>query len=605
METRGIEAGVDQTPPREQYQGRLESSQARAKDLARWDDLAGNARLIVFLGVALLGYLAWQGTLGWAWCLAALVAFVVIVVAHGRVLRSRKRAEGVSSYHERGLARLDGRWAGTGVTGTRFFDEAHPYASDLDIFGEGSLFERLCTARTASGEAALAAWLLAPAPIDEIRRRHEAVTELRPRLDLREDLALLGDDVRSGVAPEALAAWGDQPHRSVSVGLRIVVGLIAIATTAILMARLLEAVPTWPLIVLLVIEVVIAYSYGRRTGSALADVENRSGELETLAGLLARVESESFESPRLKELRATLGSEKTPASVRIARLARLVGWLEARHNVYFALFGSVLLWKTQFGLAIEAWRAKEGKSIGRWLAVVGQVEAYVSLANYAFENPADPFPDFTDDGPRFEGEGLGHPLLSAEDCIRNNIPLGGDLKVLAVSGSNMSGKSTWLRTLGVNAVLAQAGAPVRAFRLSMSPLAIGGTLRVQDSLQAGRSRFQAEILRVKQLVDLSRRSPPLLFLIDEIFSGTNSADRLIAGQRIIRDLIDHGAIGLFTTHDLTLAEVADELAPRARNVHFADHLDNEGKLTFDYTMRDGVVRQSNALALMRAVGLDV
>ena len=169
----------------------------------------------------------------------------------------------------------------------------------------------------------------------------------------------------------------------------------------------------------------------------------------------------------------------------------------------------------------------------------------------------------------------------------------------------MSGKSTWLRTVGVNAVLAQAGAPVRARRLRLSPLAIGGTLRVHDSLQAGRSRFYAEILRLKQLVELAGESPPLLFLVDEILHGTNSLDRLQGAEAVVRGLIDRGAIGLFTTHDLALAEVAGRLAPRAANVHFADHLDDAGRLAFDYRMRPGVVRQSNALALMRAVGLEV
>ncbi len=169
----------------------------------------------------------------------------------------------------------------------------------------------------------------------------------------------------------------------------------------------------------------------------------------------------------------------------------------------------------------------------------------------------------------------------------------------------MSGKSTWLRTVGVNAVLAQAGATVRADRLKLSPLAIGGTLRVHDSLQAGRSRFYAEILRLKQLVEMAKQTPPLLFLIDEILHGTNSHDRLQGAEAVVRGLIDRGAIGLFTTHDLALAEVAGRLAPRAENVHFADHLDDAGRLAFDYQMRPGVVRQSNALALMRAVGLDV
>ncbi len=591
--------------PRGEYTRRLDASRSLAARLGRRSDALGNARMGVFGLGAVFGWLAWRGAIGPPWPIAAVVGFAGLVVWSGRVLAALRRSEGAVAFHERGLARLDGRWAGSGVPGDRFGDEEHPYAADLDLFGVGSLFERLCTARTASGEATLASWLLRPADPAEIAARHEAVAELRPRLDLRIDLALLGDDVGTGVAPEALAAWGATPHRGAPRWARALVFLVAAATVGALVGWLTETIGSGPFALLLVVEVAIAYGLGRKTGRALAGVEDRSADLATLAGLLARIEGERFESPRLREIRSTLEGGRSPASARIARLSTLVEWLEARHNVYFALVGSLLLWKTQLALAIEAWRAETGSAVGRWIEVVGQVEAYEALAGYSYENPDDPFPEVVADGPVFEGEGLGHPLLPAEGCVRNDLTLGGDLRVLVVSGSNMSGKSTWLRTVGINAVLAQAGATVRARRLRLSPLAIGGTLRVHDSLQAGRSRFYAEILRLRQLVELSRGAPPLLFLIDEILHGTNSHDRLQGAEAVVRGLIDRGAIGLFTTHDLALAEVAGRLAPRSENVHFADHLDDAGRLAFDYRMRPGVVRQSNALALMRAVGLDV
>ena len=591
--------------PRIEYTRRLESSRSLAQGLARRDDALGNARLAAFLLALVLAGLAWYGSWGPAWPILALVAFVVLVVLHGRVVATRRRAEGKMAYHERGLARLDDRWAGSGVSGARFVDEEHPYAGDLDLFGEGSLFERLCTARTSSGETCLASWLLKAAPVPEILARQAAVRELATMLDLREDLALLGDDVRSGVAPESLAAWGLEPRKGVPMVVRVLIGLVAAATVLVGIGWLAGAWTLGPFLLMMLIEGVIALIFAKRASLALADVEERSGELKTLAGLLARIEGVTFRSPRLHELASSLEGHGQRASARIERLARLVLWLEARHNVYFALFGSFFLWKTQFALAVEAWREAEGASIGRWLDVVGQIEAYASLACFSFENPADPFPEVVEEGPVIEGEQIGHPLLSAGQCIRNSFRLGDDLRVLSVSGSNMSGKSTWLRTVGTNAVLALAGATVRAERFKLSPLTIGGTLRVHDSLQAGRSRFYAEILRLKQLVEMAGQSPPLLFLVDEILHGTNSLDRLQGAEAVVRGLIDRGAIGLFTTHDLALAEVAGRLAPRAENVHFADHLDQAGRLAFDYRMRPGVVRQSNALALMRAVGLDV
>jgi DNA mismatch repair ATPase MutS len=228
------------------------------------------------------------------------------------------------------------------------------------------------------------------------------------------------------------------------------------------------------------------------------------------------------------------------------------------------------------------------------------------LAGYAYEHPADPFPELVpeDEGPVFEGQEMGHPLLPESSFIRNSVGLGQTLRVYVVSGSNMSGKSTLLRTVGINLVMALAGAPVRARALRLSPLALGATLRVQDSLRDGSSRFYAEVSRLRQLSDMAKAEPPLLFLLDEIFHGTNSHDRLIGAEAVIRSLVDAGAIGLVTTHDLALAKAADALGERARNVHFADEI-VDGKLHFDYRMHPGVVQKSNALELMRSVGLEV
>jgi DNA mismatch repair ATPase MutS len=243
--------------------------------------------------------------------------------------------------------------------------------------------------------------------------------------------------------------------------------------------------------------------------------------------------------------------------------------------------------------------------VGEWLREVGELEAFSALATFAYERPADPFPELVDEGPVFEAEALGHPLIAPTVAVRNDVTLGGaGPRVLIVSGSNMSGKSTLLRTVGVNTVLALAGAPVCARRLRVSPVVLGATLRINDSLQAGKSRFYAELTRLKQIVDRAGGQPPLLFLLDEILHGTNSHDRRIGAEAILRGLVARGAVGLVTTHDLALAEVAAAMAGRAANVHFEDHLE-AGVMTFDYRMKPGVVRKSNALELMRAVGLEV
>jgi DNA mismatch repair ATPase MutS len=232
------------------------------------------------------------------------------------------------------------------------------------------------------------------------------------------------------------------------------------------------------------------------------------------------------------------------------------------------------------------------------------MEALCSLASHAFEHPADPFPEFVAAGPCVDAEGIGHPLLAEDKVVRNDICIGGGLQVIVVSGSNMSGKSTMLRTVGVNAVLAQAGAPVRARRLTLSPLAVGASIRLTDSLQGGVSRFYAEILRLRQILDETAGPLPVLFLIDEFLHGTNSHDRRIGARALVLGLVERGAIGLITTHDLALADIADELGERAANVHFEDQI-ADGKISFDYQMRAGVVRKSNAIELMRQVGLEI
>jgi len=259
-------------------------------------------------------------------------------------------------------------------------------------------------------------------------------------------------------------------------------------------------------------------------------------------------------------------------------------------------------------LALERWRARCGGSLAGWIEAASEIEALSALAGYAFEHPDDIFPEIVDGGAEgdavFEGEGLGHPLIPSADCIRNDVALGGERRALMMSGSNMSGKSTLLRTVGTHTLLALAGAPVHAHRLRLSPLQLGASIRISDSLQAGASHFFAEITRLRMVVDLTERTLPVLFLLDEVLHGTNSHDRRIGAEAVVRGLIERGALGIVTTHDLALAKIADKMAPRIHNVHFQDHIE-DGQMCFDYQLQEGVVTKSNAIELMRSVGLDI
>jgi DNA mismatch repair ATPase MutS len=336
----------------------------------------------------------------------------------------------------------------------------------------------------------------------------------------------------------------------------------------------------------------------------LGGIGRPAQDLQTLSELFERLGRERFEAPRLAQLHARFSAGGQPAARPIARLRRWLEIHESKRNVFFAPLAFYLLWDLQLAAAIEGWRRRFGAAIDAWLAGLGELEALVSLATYAFENPADAFPVLVDAGPLFEAQALGHPLIPESRSIRNDLRLDSERQMLVVTGSNMSGKSTLLRTVGINTVLALAGAPVRAASLRLSPLAVGASIRVLDSLQDGESRFYAEIKRIRQVMDLARGPMPVLFLMDEIFDGTNSAERRIGAEAVVRALLNFQAVGLVTSHDLALAEIAESLAPRAANVHFEDHLEGD-RIAFDYRLKPGPVRKGNALGLMRAVGLEV
>jgi MutS domain V len=591
--------------PIHEYARRLE---ARRSALARLDRIhiaVGNWRLSLFVAAALLAWLSFvRAALSPWWLALPAIFFFVLFVIHERVLQTRRRLDRAATFYEKGIARLENRWAGTGEKGECYIDESHPYARDLDLFGHGSLFELMCTARTRAGEDTLARWLRLPASAVEARARQSAVAELTSRLDLREELALLGDDVRSGLEPDALATWGAAPPVVFPGWTRIVAMPLAFFTVLALIQWLVLGFTSVWFQVMLLLEAAFWLRLRIPTMQVVSAVERPGRDLALLSQVLARLEREPFASPRLVSLRAELDTAGSPPSRQIARLGRLVDLLDAQRNQLFAPIAFLLLWSTQLAIAIENWRRISGPAVGRWLAAVGEFEALCALAGYGYEHPADPFPELAEQGICFEGEGLGHPLLPAELCVRNDVRLGGELRVLLISGSNMSGKSTLLRTVGTNAVLAFAGAPVRAARLRLSPLSVGASIRIVDSLQAGSSRFYAEITRLRQLVDMAKGPFPLLFLLDELLHGTNSHDRRIGAEAVVRGLVDRGAMGLCTTHDLALAEIVETLGPRAANVHFQDHIE-DGKIVFDYVMRPGIVRKSNALELMRSVGLEV
>jgi hypothetical protein len=594
--------------PAVEYGTRLAHRRATHERLSVTDRRFSYARLGVFALGALFAFLAQQNAASpWLLLLPA-AAFIVLMRRHETVIRARDAAARAITFYERALARIDDRWPGTGEPGDRFRDDRHLYANDLDLFGHGSLFELLSIARTRTGEATLAGWLTAPASPEEISARQKGVEELTPSLDLREALSLAGADVRAGVHGDELVAWAEAPALLSPSWVRWL-ALVLTAAVVVTTAVWLVADDELPLLVALGVQVGFAWPQQRRIERALHRAAAAARDLDILSHLLEQLEREQFSTARLSSLRRALDAQDGRASSSIHALHRFVEMHDWQHNLIFLALSLPLMWGTHVAWAIEAWRRRHGPHIRAWLDAVAEFEAFSSLSAFRYEHPDDPFPQIVVDAvdaraALFDGVGLGHPLLPSARSVRNDVRLDTEQRLLVVSGSNMSGKSTLLRTVGINAVLALAGAPVRAASLRISPLGIGATLRIQDSLQEGRSRFYAEITRIRELADLASGPRPLLFLLDELFHGTNSQDRLVGASGVLRSLLDRGAIGLITTHDLALTAIARALAPRAVNVHFEDWFEG-GEIHFDYRMKSGPVTRSNAIALMRAVGLDV
>jgi MutS domain V len=592
--------------PATEYRRRLAERQAALAKLDRIDDGISTARGLTFLG-AVIYCGAWyfdHALPFWPFGLL-LIAFVALVILHGPVSDRLEAARNAVEYYKRALDRLADRWSGRGTTGQRYINGSHLYADDLDLFGRGSLFELLCQARTRLGENTLADWLAEPAEASIIRRRQEAVEELRGNVDLRERIALLDAEVHDDLDQNRLIDWTREPARPVRLRIRVGAILLAGLSVAALIAASTTDIGIAPFLLTIIVDGIVTLSFGRTIRRMARTADEAASGLAILAQVLEIIERENFRSTMLAEIRSRLETQGLPPSRRIGRLQTLIEWLNnSLRNQFFIPIAFVLRLPVHLVHAIERWRAEVGPHIPDWLEAVGEFEALACISAFAFEHPDYPFPQIAESGSCFEARKIGHPLIPAAQCVRNDLRLDDQLQLVLISGSNMSGKSTMLRTVGTNLVLAQAGAPVRAQALTASVFQLGTAMRIRDSLQSGESLFYAAVSRLKAVVDCARNGKPLLFLFDEILQGTNSHDRLVGSEGVLRALVDRGAIGLTTTHDLALTQIVERLGSRGVNVHFEDVLVN-GKMTFDYHIRPGVVQKSNALELMRLMGLDV
>lgn len=590
--------------PRAEYQQRLDEARADFERFSGHDSGLSTLRWVSFVAtVVLLGLCAREYLPEWL-ILPPLLLFLGAVLMHGRYRRQRDLSQRRVELYEQNLRRLSGQWTEQPVTGARFSDAGHVYSGDLDIFGPSSLFQLIWRGRTHAGEDRLADWFSSPADKDTVLQRQTAVTELRTDVDLREELSLLDAEVSEDFDQRQLLNWATQACQPVPLPIRVVaIVLAALSLLAITAWASLGLGPS-PLLLVLVVQIPFLFALRNRVFGVASGMDKADEGLHILSQVLDLIENRNFDSPFLQNVRQRLHVDGQPPSRTVRRLARSVGYLNnSLRNQFFAPIAMLLCLPLHLVHSIETWRSVVGQHIEEWLDAVGDFEATVSIAGYAYEHPDYPFPEISEAATHVSAQDIGHPLLPPEECIRNSLTLNDETQLLLVSGSNMSGKSTLLRTIGTNTVLALAGAPVNARSLTVSCLQIGTAMRVSDSLQEGKSLFFAVLGRLKSVVDLASGDRPLLFLLDEILQGTNSHDRRQGAEAVIRSLVQRGAIGMVTTHDLALTEIEKSI-PGTENVHFEDTLVN-GEMTFDYQLRPGVVQKSNAIELMRLVGLDV
>jgi hypothetical protein len=511
-----------------------------------------------------------------------------------------------SDFYEQGINRIESNWYGKGSTGLKFAREHHLYQSDLDILGEGSLFELISTTRSEVGAERLASFLLDPSPIDEAKARQDAVKELRDATGLREEVAVLGKYQFQNCQGERLREWLNQPVLRTPPMIHV---FLLFSSTACLLLGLCGCAKIFPwlqvmpvLAPLLVVQAGIGLALMRRVRVHIKTLLALAGDVALLRQGIELVCRQEFHSTKLHNLAERLRQGK--ASVTTSKLERRLIAIERREDVWLYGFSLWLSGGTQLVLSIERWRARHKSDFRDWLDAWAEFEALNALGCYSWEHPDHVFPELLEGEATFEAKSLCHPLLPQDHCIGNDVALNDSTAFYVVSGSNMAGKSTFLRAVGLNAVLASAGAPVRALSVRTAVFRVCASISINDSLQDGKSKFLAEVERLRESIRATEERGPVLFLIDEILSGTNSKDRRIAAEALIGALVAGGAVGALSTHDLALTEIAENPQLLGINIHMQS-ADPEQPLAFDYRVKPGISRQTNALAIVRMMGISV
>jgi hypothetical protein len=606
------------------YQRRAEQFRAAERRYAFQERMVMHLRVAAFLVAAAMFVVGCNSSSPRWWFVAGAIAvggFSAAVAWHEYIRSQMLRNSLLRQINEQAIARLRRDWKGLPETRVEVPPEHRAVAADLDLFGHASLFHLLCTANTPLGIGALRDWFLGSPDAEEVQRRQLATAELAPHLDLRQTLILEGRLLADrGRTAERFVEWAEgDPWLALRPWLRrLCRGMAAAALLVPLLAAfgvLSFEVGVYAFFAVLLVNVNIIALFGGQVHGVFTVLNLRHGEAARYLRMFELMYSMPDSSSELDGVKRAATGLGGGVLLRMRQLNRIAAFAMVRHNSFLKLFFYVpvqLAFLYDFHVLdlLERWQAKYGEYARRWFQALGNFEAFCSLATLVHDHPGWTMPEIDPAAKRLQARQLGHPLLPCETCVPNDVEIGPAGSFLLVTGSNMSGKSTLLRSIGVNVVLAQAGAPVRAEHLTMPPVVLATSMRIRDSLEDGVSFYMAELLRLKEIVEAARDGDArnhrtLLYLLDEILLGTNSRERHLAVVRVLRHLLDRGAIGAISTHDLELG-TSEPLAGVCRCVHFCETLhdrDAERPMTFDYRLRPGIATTSNALKLLEIVGL--
>jgi MutS domain V len=551
--------------------------------------------------------LTWSGHLHSSW--VATIPAVGLLFYVSVYVMARKASLQIAlrrGFYERGLERLHFDWNAFEHNGEKYARANHLYQTDLQIIGDRSLFSLLCTTRSEAGAACLAKYLLDPVDLEEVIARQAAVHELHTSTGLREAIALLGRNHFRGCDHEVLNEWMSTPVLNVHWMMPVfslLCGLAFLLLAVSGLAHIIDLVPALPIcFALLVAQVAICAPIFSSTRSRLKTLRRLAGEVSVLQEGFNLLQIQQFTCPKLA--RMVENARASNASTELLRLDRLLQAIAQRDKELFVLLSLLMAAGTQLVLAVERWRASNSEQFGDWLNVWAEFDALNAIAGYAWEHPDHVFPEALNGSPTLRLQDMGHPLLPADHCVRNGVVLNESHRFWILSGSNMAGKSTLLRAIGMNLVLAGAGAPVCATSAQLSVFTICTSISITDSVLDGRSKFMAEAERLQKILSKTVVEQPVLFLIDEILSGTNSQDRRVVCEAIVRSLHAGGAMGVLSTHDLALTAIGDESGLNGLNCCMESE-DPAEPLKFNYRVKSGISRSSSAIAIIRLLGIDI